>query len=121
MKRNSGQTLIATMVVLVIICILAAVYFVGTGGGGSTRADGKAQTVIGGAIYAAKDEVCRSNLGQVRSSLQITWTTDDRYPGNLQETRLPPEFYKCPVGGEPYEYEPQTGLVKCVHPGHGKY
>lgn len=122
MKKNAGQTLVATMVVLVIICILAGVYFVGTGNSTkSARPDGKGQTLVGQAIYKARDEVCRSNINQVRQSLQIAWTTDEAYPATIQETRLGEDFYKCPLGKEPYDYDPQTGQVRCKHPGHEKF
>ncbi len=109
------------MVVLVIICILAGVYFVGGSGGGSTRADGKGKTIVGGAIYRARDEVCRSNLNQVRQAVQLKWTTDDAYPATLDETRIGQDFYQCAIGKEHYEYDASTGKVKCVHPGHEKY
>lgn len=122
MKKNAGQTLVATMVVLVIICILAGVYFVG-GSGSSTagRPDGKGQTIVGRAMYRAKDEACRSNLNQVRQALQIAWTTDEAYPPTLADTKLGQDFYECAIGGEPYKYTPETGEVKCEHPGHEKF
>lgn len=124
MNKNAGQTLVATMVVLVIICILAGVYLVGSGGNSTQkggRPDGKGQTLVGRAIYRAKDEVCREHLIQVRQSLEISWTTDEAYPQTIQETRLGEDFYRCAIGKEPYEYDPQTGKVKCKHLGHEKY
>ena len=27
----------------------------------------------------------------------------------------------CPVGEEPYDYDPTTGQIHCVHPGHERY
>ena len=109
------------MIVLVIICILAAVYFVGTGPNTSPRADGMGKTVIGGTILYAKDATCRTNLNQLRTSLQAAWTTDEAYPATLEGTKLGPDFYRCPVGGEAYEYDPSTGKVTCPHVGHRKY
>lgn len=122
MRKDSGQTLVATMVVLVIICVLAGVYFVG-GSGTSTkgsRPDGNGKTLVGRAIYRARDEVCRSDLNQLRQSIQIN-STEDSFPASLEDTKLGPDFYRCPIGKEPYEYNPQTGEVKCKHPGHEKY
>jgi len=28
---------------------------------------------------------------------------------------------KCPVGGEPYQYDPSSGRIWCIHPGHEKF
>ena len=106
------------MIVLVIICIMAVVYFVGSGE--SKRADKKGSTTVGAAILAAHDTECIEHLRQLRQSLQIAGTSGD-YPQTLEETNLGEEFYKCPLGGERYEYDPSTGKVKCPHPGHGKY
>lgn len=125
MKRR-GESLVGILVVGAIIVLLGLAFMFGTGlfggKGGSTRADGKGETIVGKSLYAAKDDVCRSNLAQVRMSIKVqTDAVDDTPPQSIEETRLGPDFYKCKVGGEPYEYDPQTGEVKCVHPGHEKY
>lgn len=125
MKANAGNSLIG-LLVAVFILILASVFFI-TGGkflGGETkeRADGKGTTLIGKSIYAGKDTVCISNLGQVRQGITIaTDPVDNTLPSTIEETRLGAQFYKCPVGDEPYEYDPTTGVVRCIHKGHEKY
>ncbi len=123
MKTKRGFGLVEILVVLAILAALAGVMYVGLGmgKGGSTRKDGKGQTIIGASMYKAKDEVCKSNLGQVRASIQIRHTTDDEYPASLEDTRLGKDFYSCPIGKEPYVYDPQEGTVKCPHPGHEDY
>lgn len=125
-RRVMGNTLVATMAVVVIILILAVVFLKGGSAFGgkplAVRPDGKGTTVVGQVRYAAKDEVCRSNLSQLRAAIQIDeQTNDDKPPQDLRETKLPAEFYKCPVGGEPYVYDPVTGQVHCTHPGHESY
>ena len=125
-SRTRGNTLVSLLATLAIIAVLSVALFYGSGAFGgekkSARPDGKGTTVLGAAKYAAKDDVCRSNLGQVRSALQIVaMTNEDQPPADIKETKLPSEFYVCPVGGEAYEYNPADGLVKCPHPGHGKY
>jgi len=43
-------------------------------------------------------------------------------PKTLAEVRgLGNDMKQCPIGKEPYEYDPATGKVHCPHPGHEKY
>lgn len=126
MNRLRGQTLVASMIVIVIILILAVVLFQGSGAFSSgkptsSRADGHGTTTIGQVRYDAKDDVCRSNLTQVRQAIEIATTTDDEHPATLQDLKLPAEFYACPIDHEPYVYDPASGRVYCPHPGHEKY
>jgi hypothetical protein len=74
-------------------------------------------------MVMAKDDVCISNLHQLRMAIGMIHDQDpdEHWPATLQETRLGSEFYKCHLGKEPYDYNPETGEVKCVHPGHEKY
>lgn len=117
-----GQTLVATLIVILIIGILAVVLLQGTQGGVSSRADGKGTTVVGAVKAEAQDEVCKSNLGQVRTAITIARTNgDDQPPATLDENGLSAEYRKCPMGGEPYQYDPTNGEVHCTHPGHEKY
>lgn len=120
--------MIGVMVAVVLILILAVVLLKGGSvfgmgkSAGPERADKKGTTVLGKTRYAAQDGVCRSNLGQVRSSIQIVQSTnDDKPPESIEETKLGSDFYKCPLGGEPYVYDPSTGKVHCPHPGHESY
>lgn len=125
MRRIRGNSLVG-MLAAVAVLILATVFFVTGGkfmGGNSTaRADGKGETLIGQSMYRGKDAKCMSNIGQVRSSISInTDPVENTFPQSIEETKLGQDFYKCPVGGEPYEYDPTTGKVRCVHKGHEKY
>ncbi|HSI72703.1 MAG TPA: prepilin-type N-terminal cleavage/methylation domain-containing protein [Fimbriimonas sp.] len=123
--KNRGQTLVATLVVIAIIGVLAVAMLKGSGAFGgesaSPRKDGKGQTTVGLAQYRAKDEVCRSNLGQVRLSISINTDADENRPASLQDLKLPKEFSLCPIGKEAYVYDPASGRVTCPHPGHEKY
>lgn len=121
-----GQTLVASLIVIVIMCVLAVVLLQGSGafskeGAKSSRPDGLGKTTVSTVKYAAKDDVCRSNLNQVRSSIEINTTTDDQRPATLEDTRLGAQFYECPIGHERYNYDPSTGKVSCPHPGHENY
>jgi hypothetical protein len=122
--RTYGQTLVASLIVIAIIAILAAALYGGTRGAGgpSPRKDGKGATVLGLSKLKAQDEVCRSNLSQARAGVQVARTNaDDAPPTKLEEIGIGQQFYKCPLGGEPYNYDPASGEVKCPHPGHEKY
>ena len=123
-----GFTLIATLITVVLILILAVVLFKGSSlfgasaTHGKARPDGKGTTVLGQVRYDAEDTVCQSNLMQLRQAIQLfEQSNDDHPPSSLADTRLGQEFYACPVGHEPYRYDPATGQVNCVHPGHEKY
>ncbi|MBS1724936.1 MAG: hypothetical protein JSS66_18505 [Armatimonadetes bacterium] len=125
MRRLRGESMIGVLVAVAIVIALGIAFAVGSGAFGGKvdkRPDGKGETLVGRSMYRAKDEACRSNLGQVRQSLQIaTDPTEDTHPASLQELHLGDDFMRCPIGKEPYEYDPATGTVKCVHPGHEKY
>lgn len=126
---NRGYTLAATLITVVIVLILAVVLFKGTsvfGQPGSAavkaRPDHLGTTVLGRARYDAKDDVCRSNLASLRQAIQIFESSnDDQPPASLADTKLGSDFYRCPVGHEPYVYDASTGTVHCIHPGHEKY
>jgi len=119
---RSGQTLAATLIVVGIIAVLAVVLLTGTRGGQSSRKDGLGKTLVGASKLKAVDEECRNNLRQVRASLLIASSNEDEtFPGSLQETKLGDSFYRCPIGKEPYTYDPAGGKVNCPHPGHEKY
>lgn len=111
--------LIEVLVVVIILLVLAAIllprYI------GSRPMEGKA---IKAPVTAAKDTVCRANLTTVRQSIAAyqTGDPDGKYPARLSELReLTLEFSKCPVGGESYLYDSQTGQVRCPHPGHENF
>jgi hypothetical protein len=126
-SERSGQTLAASLVVILIIGILAVVMLKGSGafgGGKSSRADGRGTTVPGLVKAKAEDTVCRNYLGQLRLSIGIAkMDNDDQWPATLQDTRLGETYYTCPMGkgNNPYQYTPATGEVKCTYPGHEKY
>lgn len=118
-----GFTLVSTLVTLALILMLVVVYT--TGGlrvGQSSRPDGKGVTTLGAAQMRAFDTQCTSNLRQVRQAIQVVSNMgEDGYPQSLNETRLGRDFLACPIGKEPYQYDPATGQVRCPHPGHENY
>ena len=118
-----GQTLVASLIVIAIIAILAVVMLKGSGGGDmkAARADGRGQTLPGLVKAKAEDTTCQSNLNQLRQGIAVYETSNDGFPPRMDDTRLGANFYKCPMGGETYQYEPSTGKVFCPHLGHEKF
>lgn len=123
--KNRGNSLVGILVAVAIVILAVVFYTTGgrfLGGESKGRPDGKGETLIGQSVYAAKDDVCISNLGQVRQAISIaTDPVDNTFPQSIEETKLGQQFYVCPVGKEPYVYDPTTGTVKCPHRGHEKY
>ncbi len=74
-------------------------------------------------IDRAKSTVCQSNLTSIRQSIAASQAgdTDGKFPQTLEELKLPKEILSCDVGKEPYIYDPATGTVRCIHPGHENY
>lgn len=116
--REGGLNLIELVVVIAILAAIAAFVMPRYLQGSSKRADGQR-----GPVAAARDTVCKSNLSQVRTSLQTlaAGDPDGRPPSDLAGLGLPAEVQRCPIGGEPYRYDAASGRVQCVHPGHEAY
>lgn len=115
-------TLIGLLLALVIIGILLSLYGLpaGTGGAGGTGSSGDAVTIVGGTKGRAQDVVCRNNLAQLRAAIGIQAGASGVNPPSLDGIQAGVDL-ACPEGGEPYEYDPSTGQVRCVHPGHGNF
>lgn len=109
-------TLIGLLVVIVIIGIMLAMYAGPGGGGGGSGGE----TVLGGSVRQARSTVCRNNLSQFRQAIQVEANLNQAYPASLEALRLGLPA-SCPVGEEPYDYDPTTGQIHCVHPGHEHY
>jgi len=108
-------TLIGMLIVIVIIGILFAMYAGGPGPGPS--GSGGAATTLGGAKERANAVLCRNNLSQLRAAVAVYVSNAGPNPSSLQELQAGVSL-TCPVGGEPYQYDPGSGRVRCVHPGH---
>lgn len=124
MKRK-GFTLIATLITVAIICILMVIMMQSytpaidsvTRSAAATTG-GKAQDMN----ISTVDLACKGNLSQLRQAIQAAkLSSGDENPPDLQSVGIGANFYKCPVGGEAYVYDPATGTVHCPHPGHQNF
>lgn len=113
-------TLIGLLLAMVIIAILFAMYAGSPGGGGAPGAGGSPITTLGGAKGRAQDVLCQNNLQQLRYAISIHQSNTGAPPPSLESLRSQIPL-TCPVGGEPYQYDPRSGSVRCVHPGHGDF
>ncbi len=117
-SRMRALNLIELLVVLVVIGAIAVYIWPRYIGG---KSSGPAKYT--GPVTQARDTVCRSNLSQLRASIQALSASDPegRAPQSLVDLGLPAEMQRCPTGGEPYRYDAATGRVQCPHPGHESY
>jgi hypothetical protein len=116
-SQRGYLTLIALLVVIVIIGILFATQYGGRSRAGRPGAPGGAQTTLGGAVERADSVLCRNNLSQLRAAISVFQANSGAFPASLEELQANAAL-KCPVGGEPYQYDANTGTVRCVHPSH---
>lgn len=116
---RSGQTMIGLLVVIVIILGLTLWFMYPSR---QAKKGGAPQRSTATQVKdKAEDVVCRNNLRQIRMAIQTDVMSGEPPPKSLAELHYPAESLRCPVGGEPYRYDPRTGQVHCVHPGHERF
>ena len=130
MRRGTGFILIELLIVVAVIAMMAGVYFAwynpkhsaglkkSIEGGPEDVPGGTAETVLGKAMQKAESVDCMNDLSQVRQSIVMYSSDAGSYPPNLEALNLPAMIH-CPVSGAAYQYDPQTGTVRC--PTHPKY
>jgi prepilin-type N-terminal cleavage/methylation domain-containing protein len=122
-KRRHAFSLIEILVVVAIIVVISSITFSVYLGHSKNAPAGKAHAPM----ERARDVVCMQNLRSVRQCIEAarsldTDASEPRFPAALTDMReLSGELRACPEGKEPYQYDPTTGKVRCVHPGHETY
>lgn len=116
--------LVGVLVSIGILAVLMMVWlYYGTGGSGLTSQAGGTAPVsrVGEVKQSAHSVECRNNLNQIRQAIQIRMTTEETPPPDLNGLGIPQTMLVCPVSGQPYSYDPNTGQVRCTTPGHLSY
>jgi prepilin-type N-terminal cleavage/methylation domain-containing protein len=118
--KKLGFSLVELLVVVTMLSVI--------GGGmaffylGKAKKDPVTGKVTHTPMSRSKLTVCNSNLQQVRTGLQMQKDMDEeeKYPESLAVLKFPSEVLACPEGKEPYQYDPNSGQVQCIHVGHEK-
>jgi prepilin-type N-terminal cleavage/methylation domain-containing protein len=130
MRSFRGFVLIEILVVVALIAVAAGAYFAwysprrakqlkeAVEAGEPTAVPGAGETVLGQALQKAQSMECANNLSQLRQAIQMSVSDTGAYPASLQDLNMP-SLSACPVTGQPYQYDPATGTVKC--PAHPQY
>lgn len=113
-RRRRGALLVELIVVVAIIAILAGVYL----GAKKRSPSGEEKTTPKAAMDKARDVECINNLNQLRNLIQMSNTENGSFPKALDPRSA---INRCPISDKPYKYDPATGTVKCVTPGHESF
>jgi hypothetical protein len=128
-SQRGSWTLIGLLVATAIVLVVAGMVYVRTTSSHDAAIEqqlgavpGSQKTTIPGkALDAANNAVCEQNLSQIRQAVTAyqSTNTEGGFPSSLEAAGITdPALLKCTVGGEPYNYNPSTGVVRCSHPGH---
>lgn len=110
------EILVVVVILMVLLAILAPRYL-----GGGKRPDGKP---IESPMQRARSTECINNLSQLRQGFRLaTLEEDAARPQTLREVGrgFPESMFSCPVGKQPYRFDPNTGQIGCPQPGHESY
>ena len=119
LRRERGFSLVEILVVMLIIMILAAILLPRYLGEGKNSIGQRVQSPI----KRAKSVECINYLAQIRQAYQMATMTGDEYrPQSLADLRsqgVSESMMKCPVGGQPFVWDPMSGRVaRCTYPSH---
>jgi hypothetical protein len=111
LNNSKGMAFIAVIVALVLATIL--IVFVINYYTGSSR-----EKSIQAPIDKAKSVTCLAQRHNIELVIRYYHAEESKYPSSLEELMeysndLTDKSFHCPVTGNPYNYDPQTGKVAC--------
>jgi hypothetical protein len=120
-RTHRAFSLVEILIVAVIIIALAAflmpLYLKGGRGPGGKRGESPMQR--------GHSVECINNLSQLRQAYQLATAggDEDGKPQSIAEFArgIPQGMLRCPVGGQPYSFDPASGRLWCVQPGHERH
>jgi len=125
LRDERGQlSLLGLLLALVIIGILLYQYLGPHSVKTSAPGVEDLQTTPGKAIERGHGVECQGNLRSIRAAIEMAREDQGAPPASINDIKVStadPNFFKCPVGGEDYVYNPQDGTIRCPHPGHEGY
>ena len=127
MKARRGFALIELVVVLLLILVGMGAYFGLRGKMKAAPGELKGERSTSGvesiplrAMQKAESLACKSNLQQLRQSIQMDADSSGQYPARIDQGAMA-SISTCPDTKQPYSYDPRTGRVWCTTPGHERY
>ncbi len=130
-RGESGQAALVGLVVAAALALLLVWVLMGqrskpTAKGADDLTNPSPQTTYGAAMQRGHDVECMNNLSQIRTALRMaaqTGTEEGNPPSlrDLSAQGIPQSMMVCPVSHRPYAYNPQTGQVGCLTPGHQRF
>lgn len=114
--RSQGQSLAGLLVVVVIIGLAVWYFFWGPKRGPKREVVSTPKA----ALEQARGTECLAQLQQIRQALQMAQTTEGQNPSSLSQLSsygVTAQMLRCPQSGQPYQYDPASGQVRCpTHP-----
>jgi len=110
------------VVVIILILVVVWLYYGQPKGSGEQGENQPLQSRVSQTRQGAESIECRNNLSQIRQSIQMQKMDDEtQNPASLADLKLPDSMQKCPISGQPYPYDTNSGTVRCNTPGHMSY
>jgi hypothetical protein len=114
--------MVGVLVAVAILALLLMVWlYYGTSGKSGGAPGAPPVSRVGETKQAARGVECRNNLNQIRAAIQMRQGSEESLPASLQELGLSASMLACPESGQPYQYDPTSGTVRCPTPEHRSY
>jgi hypothetical protein len=129
-RAKRGFGVVEVIIVLVVVLCGALLYVTVTNGAKKAQQEARQDvtkqpgegphSVLGKAYQKGVSPACQEHLRQLRMMLDMAKSESESgsYPASLSELSGAAQISACPIGKDPYTYDPATGKVSCGHPGH---